>query len=395
MAGKTFRGVGEDGAPSLSIGQDDDSRPRLIDEDDSRGLHSGPTVVDDQKVAEVLKKLRSLDRSPGPLTGVTEIVVDGSSSEPTRFDPPEIQLESGPVTAEAATASDSGPATLEDVMYPLKRATSVGRSLSTPTEGQAATAPSDLARGTLFGRSIHVPDVNAPDAAEVELSSGGIQFLDGAPAALQPFPLADRPAVVVPPPTSVARLHAHTPYPPDQHTMLVDPPRRAFKRFVAFVGGLSLAGAGIWAWWTYAGGSRSNAPPAVAAPAPVAPAPAIDPIPAATAPAAVAPRAEPTAAAEPPAPAPAAKPAAAAPAPEPTAAAAPPAAAPAEERPRPARASARSHSRRTAPANERRAAAKPAAPPPEDDAQAAAQPSHPHKKAAVAEDPDATMAPSE
>ena len=28
------------------------------------GLHSGPTVVDDAKVAEVLKKLRSLDWLP-------------------------------------------------------------------------------------------------------------------------------------------------------------------------------------------------------------------------------------------------------------------------------------------------------------------------------------------
>ena len=82
MAGKTFRGVGEDEAPSVRI-DEDDSRPRLIDEDDARGLHSGPTVVDDQKVAEVLKKLRSLDKPPGPLTGVTEIVVDANSSEPT------------------------------------------------------------------------------------------------------------------------------------------------------------------------------------------------------------------------------------------------------------------------------------------------------------------------
>ena len=65
----------------------EDDAPRLVDEDeDARGLYSGPTVVDDQKVAEVLKKLRSLDRPPGPLTGVTEAVVDANSSEPTRID---------------------------------------------------------------------------------------------------------------------------------------------------------------------------------------------------------------------------------------------------------------------------------------------------------------------
>jgi hypothetical protein len=379
VAGKTFRGVGEDGAPSSHIGQDDDSRPRLIDEDDSRGLHSGPTVVDDQKVAEVLKKLRSLDRAPGPLTGVTEIVVDGSSSEKTRLDDREIPLDSGPVGA--AKQPESGPASLEDVMYPLKRLTSVGRP-STPTDGQPVNVAAGLARGTLFGHSIHVPDVNAPDAAEVELSSGGIQFLEGAPAALQPFPLADRPAVVVPPPTSQARLHAHTPYPPDQHTQLVGPPSRAFKRFIAFVGGLSLAGAGIWAWWQYGGGKGHNTTPPPAVATPVATPPSIDPMPTATAPTAAAPRPEPPPAAEPAAPA--AKPAAA-PDPEPTAAAA----APPEERAH-ARSSSRSRARRSA--AERRAAAKPAAAP-EDDAQAA-KPSHAQKKPPVAEDPDATMAPS-
>jgi len=373
--------------PSTRIGQDDDSRPRLIDEDDSRGLHSGPTVVDDQKVAEVLKKLRSLDRLPGPLTGVTEIVVDGSSSEPTRLEEKEIQLDSGPVDA-GAKQPDSGPATLEEVMYPLKRPTSVGRSLSTPTDAQAVTVPSDAARGTLFGHSIHLPDVNAPDAAEVELSSGGIQFLEGAPAALQPFPLADRPAVVVPPPTSPARLHAHTPYPPDQRTQLVDPPSKALKRFVAFIGGLSLAGAGIWAWWQYGGGKGSASPPPTAVASPVATPPAIDPMPiptatAATAAAPAAPRAEP-------APAPAAKPAA--PAPEPTAAAEPAAAAPAEPPAHARSTSTRAHARRSS--SERRGAAKPAAPPDDAADDDAAKPSRAHKKAPVVEDPDATMAPS-
>jgi hypothetical protein len=247
VAGKTFGGVGRDAAPSPPIG-DDDSRPRLIDEDDSRGLHSGPTVVDDQKVAEVLKKLRSLDRAPGPLTGVTEAVVDANSSEQTRLDSQPIPIDTGPavkLAGAAPTGADSGPASLDDVMYPLKRPTAVGRSPSTPLAGQEVTVPPDLARGTLFGRSIHLPDVNAPDEAEVELSSGAVHFLDGAPGGLQPFPLADRPAVVVPPPTSPPAARFHTPYDVDAHTHVVDrPPSKAFKRFVAFVGGLSLAGAG-------------------------------------------------------------------------------------------------------------------------------------------------------
>ena len=94
MAGKTFRGVGDaKGSPRAAAG----CRPQDRDEDDDdpQGVHSGPTVVDDAKVAEVLKKLRTLDRAPGPLTGVTEVVRDGDSSGPTRVD-------SGPAEAETA-----------------------------------------------------------------------------------------------------------------------------------------------------------------------------------------------------------------------------------------------------------------------------------------------------
>ena len=91
---------------------EDDSRPRLIDEDDARGLHSGPTVVDDQKVAEVLKKLRSLDKPPGPLTGVTE-----SSSTRTRPSRPgstrsRSRIDTGPAVTlggAAMTEAGSGP----------------------------------------------------------------------------------------------------------------------------------------------------------------------------------------------------------------------------------------------------------------------------------------------
>ena len=115
MAGKTFGGVKGDGAPSVRVG-DDDSRPRLIDEDDARGLHSGPTVVDDQKVAEVLKKLRSLDK-PSPLTGITEAVIDPDSGEQTRLESQPIRIDSGPaVGAAPARPEGSVSARLEDGM---------------------------------------------------------------------------------------------------------------------------------------------------------------------------------------------------------------------------------------------------------------------------------------
>ena len=94
MAGKTFRGVGDDGEPSSRHPQDD--APRLVDEaEDARGLYSGPTVVDDQKVAEVLKKLRSLDQAPGPLTGITQAVDDANPTEPVRIDPRNLKIDTG------------------------------------------------------------------------------------------------------------------------------------------------------------------------------------------------------------------------------------------------------------------------------------------------------------
>ena len=93
----------------------------------TRGLHSGPTVVDDAKVAEVLKKLRSLDRPPGPLTGVTEVVVDANSSEPTRIDSGPIRdrhrrRRSRSAASAAARTPTRGRPACEDMMYPLAAA---------------------------------------------------------------------------------------------------------------------------------------------------------------------------------------------------------------------------------------------------------------------------------
>jgi hypothetical protein len=389
VAGKPYRGVG-----------DDDGRPRLIDEDDAQGLNSGPTVVDDQKVAEVLKKLRSLDRPPGPLTGVTEVVVDADSSEPTRIDSisSSIEIDTGPAVQLApGMEADTSPARLEDMMYPGQRPTAIGRSFSTPADGQPVTIPPDAARGTLFGHSIHLPDVNSPDAIDAEISSGAIDFLDGAPAALQPFPLADRPALVVPPPTSSPRPQFRTPFEADLHTQLVDPRRSKGKRLLAFVGGLSIAGLGVFAWMKYGGGSipgltstpQAAAPAVVPTPSPVAPSAAAPAPTEGTAPA-------PAAAAE-------THPAAAAPT---TAAAEAPVAPPADEPTPPAPAEPARKSRRSS-TTERRAAkaasskaapskAAPApskdAPPPSDDA---SKPNRAHKKAGVSEDPDATLPPSE
>ena len=61
MAGKTFPGIGDledEVAPARS------GRRRRTAASSSRSYYSGPTVVDDAKVEQGLKKLRSLDAPP-------------------------------------------------------------------------------------------------------------------------------------------------------------------------------------------------------------------------------------------------------------------------------------------------------------------------------------------
>jgi len=397
VAGKTFRGVGDaKGGPSRD---GKDAVPRIADEDDDdpRGLHSGPTVVDDAKVAEVLKKLRTLDRAPGPLTGVTEVVIDSDSSGPTRVDSGPAKIEAAP-TAKIQVGTglkvDPGPASLQDIMYPLQRPTAIGRSQGPSAEEQPVTIPTDLARGTMLGRSIHLPHANAPDEATVELSSGAVQFVDGPPAPSQPFPLAERPAVMVPAPVAPPQRF-HTPYDPDTHTEVPLPRSRSFAKVMALLGGVSVVGAAWFAWTNMrekAFGPDSTAAPAAQPAAPPAP-PEIEPLAAPPgAAAAAAPTAEgssptpapagegaapaPTAAATPPTPAPAAAPA---PAPAPPTVDAEPAVKPAA--PTPARRSASS----------RRSSGKASddSPPP-----ASKRSRSRRSPAAAPEDPDATLPPS-
>jgi len=375
-------------------GKKEDAAPMLIaDEPDMPG-NSGPTVVDDAKVAEVLKKLRSLDVQSGPPGGVTEVVLDSGSSEPTRLDSGSIEIDSGPVIDRSG---------VEKLLRSSQRTTALGRSLATPVVGQPVTIPADLARGTLFGRSIHVPDVNAPDAGAVDLDSGAVAFLDGTPPPSQPFPLADN--LVLPPPTSqplqVYDAGTGSFSETGLNTQLMDPPKsRAFAKTIAFLGGIGIIAGGFWAWQRYGKSVMPDAPtPAATAPAPEPAKPApppSDPMP----PAAAAAEQPAAAAAKPSAPP---APAEAAPAPNPAKpesahAADVPAKPTAGDEPAPpprAKESSRHSGHRSSSSSERRSA-KPAAapsPPPPDTSDAAEKPGH-GKKHPVDDDPDNTMAPS-
>ena len=265
MAGKTFSGVGEG-----------NSTPDAY-EDDARGVYSGPTVVDDGKVEAGLKQLRSLDRPPGPLTGITEAVVDADSGEPTR---------------------------VSELPQYNARPTAVGRSLSTPA-AQPVTIPLDAARGTMFGHSIHLPDINAPDSTLEELSSGSVQVIDSdsGPQPVQPFPLAE-PAIrvamraaqrvaatpaVAPAPlarslfadvNAEVRIDAKAAVRGDADDFELDTdvvaPRRRWPRVAAVVAGLTVLGGAAVMLSMRGSGSSSAALPR---PAATAPAPTEDPPP--------------------------------------------------------------------------------------------------------------------
>jgi hypothetical protein len=191
MAGKTFPGIGdlEDEVPPLDPADAADSAG-------SPAYYSGPTVVDDAKVEQGLKKLRSLDAPPGPHTGIHRAVAD-AVDDPARATPP--------VPAEAAPL-------IPEITVDPSRGTAVGRSVSGPLPGQQSTQPFDdkHLRGTMFGHGVHLPDFEPPRRAEEVETSKALAVLErGKPtnqeiAVFQPGPYAHYRATPA----------AETPYPP-------------------------------------------------------------------------------------------------------------------------------------------------------------------------------------
>ncbi len=152
MAGKTFPGIGdlEDEEPPLDPADAADSA-------ESASFYSGPTVVDEAKVEQGLKKLRSLDAPLGPQTGIHQAVAD-AIADPARVTP--------------KVPADAAPLIPEITVDP-SRGTAVGRSVSGPLPGQQTTQPFDdkHLRGTMFGHGVHLPDFEpAGRADEVETS---------------------------------------------------------------------------------------------------------------------------------------------------------------------------------------------------------------------------------
>ena len=199
MAGKTFPGIGdlEDEAPPLDPADAADSS------DNSQSHYSGPTVVDDVKVEQGLKKLRSLDVPLGPMTGIHQAIAD-VLADPARATP------AMPVPADLL---------MPEITIDPVRGTAVGRSISGPAVGQQTTQPFDdrALRGTMFGDGVHLPDLEEARRAMLVETSKALAVVErGVPTTneitvFQPgtYPQrAEIPFEHEPPPPRSNRFHA-------------------------------------------------------------------------------------------------------------------------------------------------------------------------------------------
>jgi hypothetical protein len=154
MAGKTLPGIGDEDESGEREGTPGGGTPTASNtparSTDRMPMYSGPTVIDEDKVAEGLKKLRSLDEPLGP---VTSAIPPGT---PTLKEGVAVGYTPTPVT----------PAVPSALELLRSRGTAHGHALSTPAVGQGLVpmAVDDRMKGTLLGHSLHLPDL--PEVVE-------------------------------------------------------------------------------------------------------------------------------------------------------------------------------------------------------------------------------------
>ncbi len=261
MAGKTFPGIGdlEDEVPPLDPADAADSS------DNSQSHYSGPTVVDDAKVEQGLKKLRSLDAPPGPMTGIHQAIVD-VLADPARAAP------AIPVPADLL---------MPEIAIDPSRGTAVGRSVSGPVVGQQTTQPFDdrALRGTMFGHGVHLPDLEEARRAMLVETSKALAVVErGVPTTneitvFQPgtYPQrAELPLGREPHPPRSNRIHAED-TPIELRTVL---PRKTLVIRVLVAGACIAAIAGAALLWVRSTDEADfNARAAAASPGPRTPRP--------------------------------------------------------------------------------------------------------------------------
>jgi hypothetical protein len=189
MAGKTLPGIGEDESGEHDLADKSDSAPH-IGAGTTGGLtgarstdrmpvsmpvasgFSGPTVVDDDKVAEGLKKLRSLDEPLGPMPTAT---MTTGTIQPGTLAPPTVTPVSSMPTLKEGIPVVGGPAPASVVTPAVaaaellrSRGTAHGHALSGNAVNPALlpVTVDDRMKGTLLGHSLHLPDLPEPASEE-------------------------------------------------------------------------------------------------------------------------------------------------------------------------------------------------------------------------------------
>jgi hypothetical protein len=180
MAGKTLPGIGDDESGEHEVAADtSDSALRAGKAAPARATdrmpmalplpsttttaYNGPTQVDDDKVAEGLKKLRSLDEPLGPIPNSMPTLKEGI---------PAVGGTTAPTMPAAGGTVMPGVPAL-GVSELRSRGTAHGHALSTPGGGQGLVPVTvdDRLKGTLLGHSLHLPDVTAEESRPAEVRS--------------------------------------------------------------------------------------------------------------------------------------------------------------------------------------------------------------------------------
>jgi hypothetical protein len=162
---KTYFGIGwpKDGAPDPDAGATGKNDP----ED-----RSGPTVVDDEKVAEGLRQLRSWyqEERPG----------------------------SGPVAEPPAPGTALGPpAPTTALGLPAARPTAVGHATAPPAGAVQRPVAPDPMRATMYGHDVHKFDLDALMAEQQQLQQQQPQLQPPQAHPAQPQPPASSTALVI------------------------------------------------------------------------------------------------------------------------------------------------------------------------------------------------------
>jgi hypothetical protein len=188
MAGKTLTGIGEDESGRHELGTDssDSFRAPTADKPPSArptdkmpmyvGPSDTPTIqgamppmggIDEDKVAEGLKKLRSLDEPLGPIPTVTQTPTMREGIPPLTFPTPVASTSSTPTLKETPVVGLPTPVNPAAIAAAAaaelirSRGTAHGHALSVAA-GKSAALPvsvDDRMKGTLLGHSLHLPDL--------------------------------------------------------------------------------------------------------------------------------------------------------------------------------------------------------------------------------------------